>query len=179
MIVCHWDGNDNVCSSDLQVSPTTPVQRVPGVPDGVGTEEGELAAVLRDLADLGHLHPVAELGQDRPVPRVDHSSCSNLQRNIGTFVAVPFNFGDQVFISDGLPLESGCHVVGGVPGHSQLHQLDFLGLASNDNEVRLLSRHGHWPGREGWLHRSLYVHPRQHISPRLPALGKRRVCGDT
>ena len=91
MIVCHWDGNDNVCSSDLQVSPTTPVQRVPGVPDGVGTEEGELAAVLRDLADLGHLHPVAELGQNPLVPGVDHPSCSNLQRDVGTFVAVPID----------------------------------------------------------------------------------------
>ena len=155
-IVCHWDGNDDVCSSDLQISPTTPVKRVPGVPDGVGTEEGELAAVLRDLADLGHLHPVAELGQDRPVPRVDHSSCSNLQRNIGTFVAVPFNFGDQVFISDGLPLESGCHVVGGVPGHSQLHQLDLLGLPSDDNEVRLLSRHGQ-VGRDGYTVHSMSI----------------------
>ena len=35
---------------------------MPGVPDGLATEEGELAAVLHDLADLGHLHPVAELG---------------------------------------------------------------------------------------------------------------------
>ena len=57
-----------ICSSEVQVSPITPVKRVPGVPDGVGTEEGQLAAVLRDLADLGHLHPVAELSQDRPVP---------------------------------------------------------------------------------------------------------------
>ena len=99
MIVCHWDGNDNVCSSDLQVSPTTPVQRVPGVPDGVGTEEGKLAAVLRDLADLGHLHPVAELGQDPLVPGVDHPSCSNLQRDVGTFIAVPIDFCDQDFVS--------------------------------------------------------------------------------
>ena len=51
-----------ICSSEVQVSPTTPVERVPGVPDGIGIEEGELAAVLRDLADLGYLHPVAELG---------------------------------------------------------------------------------------------------------------------
>ena len=57
-----------ICSSGVQVSPATPIKRVPGVPDGVGTEEGELAAGLSDLADLGHLHPVAELSQDRPVP---------------------------------------------------------------------------------------------------------------
>ena len=144
-----------ICSSWDQVTPATPVQGMSRVPDGVRPEEGELAAGLRDLADLGHLHPVAELGQDRPVPRVDHSSCSNLQRNIGTFVAVPFNFGDQVFISGGLPLESGCHVVGGVPGHSQLHQLDLLGLPSDDNEVRLLSRHGQ-VGRDGIYETQLY-----------------------
>ena len=57
-----------ICSSEAEVSPAAPVSRVPGVPDGVGTEEGELAAGLSDLADLGHLHPVAELSQDRPVP---------------------------------------------------------------------------------------------------------------
>ena len=51
-----------ICSSEVQVFPTTPIKRVPCVPDGVGNEEGDLAAVLRDLSDLGHLHPVAELG---------------------------------------------------------------------------------------------------------------------
>ena len=53
-----------VCSSRGQVAPTAPVQRVSRVPDGVGAEEGELAAGLGDLADLGHLRPVAELGED-------------------------------------------------------------------------------------------------------------------
>ena len=51
-----------ICSSEVQVFPASPVKRVPGVPDGLGTEEGEPAAVLHDLADLGHRHPVAELG---------------------------------------------------------------------------------------------------------------------
>ena len=51
-----------ICSSEVQVFPASPVKRVPGVPDGLGTKEGELAGVLRDLTDLGHLHPVAELG---------------------------------------------------------------------------------------------------------------------
>ena len=51
-----------ICSSWDQVTPATPVQGMSRVPDGVRPEEGELAAGLRDLADLGHLHPVAELG---------------------------------------------------------------------------------------------------------------------
>ena len=86
-----------ICSSEAEVSPAAPVKRVPGVPDGVGAVEGELAAVLGDLADLGHLHPVAELGQDPLISGVDHPSCSNLQRDVGTFVAVPIDFCDQDF----------------------------------------------------------------------------------
>ena len=58
-----------VCSSWGQVSPTAPVQGVSRVPDGVRPEEGELAAGLCDLSDLGHLHPVvADMGQDCLVP---------------------------------------------------------------------------------------------------------------
>ena len=66
-----------ICSSWDQVTPATPVQGVPRVPDGVRPEEGELAAVLRDLADLGHLHPVAELSQDRPVNKIQ--ICKQIQ----------------------------------------------------------------------------------------------------
>ena len=51
-----------ICSSGVQESPATPIKRVPGVSDRLGSEEGELAAVLLDLADLGHFHPVAVLG---------------------------------------------------------------------------------------------------------------------
>ena len=80
-----------ICSSWDQVTPATPVQGMSRVPYGVRPEEGELAAGLRDLADLGHLHPVAELGQDPLVPGVDHPSCSNFQRDVGTFVAVPID----------------------------------------------------------------------------------------
>ena len=53
-----------ICSSGVQVSPATPIKRVPGVPDGVGTEEGELAAVLCDLADL----PPSSSGRARSGP---------------------------------------------------------------------------------------------------------------
>ena len=110
-----------ICSSWGQVSPASPVQGVSRVPDGVRPEEGELAAGLCDPADLGHLHPVAELGQDPLVPGVDHPSCSNFQRDVGTFVAVPIDFCDQIFVSGGLPLKSRRHVFGGVLGDGQLH----------------------------------------------------------
>ena len=88
---------------------------------------------------LATLIPSAELRQDRPVPRGDHSSCSHLQRSVGTFVAIPSAFGDQVFISGDLPLKSRCHVVGGVPGYSQLHQLSPLHLPAPVNENYFLT----------------------------------------
>ena len=53
-----------ICSSWGQVSPTAPVQGVSRVPDGVRPEEGELAAGLCDLGDLGHLHPVAPVASN-------------------------------------------------------------------------------------------------------------------
>ena len=53
-------GNGDGCSSLDQISPTAPVQGVSRVPDGVRPEEGELAAGLCDLGDIGHLHPVAQ-----------------------------------------------------------------------------------------------------------------------
>ena len=92
-----------VCSSWRQVSPTAPVQGVSRVPDGVGPEEGELAAGLCDLGDLGHLHPVAELSQDCLVPRVDYTPCSDFQRDVATFVAISLDLSDQIFVSGGLP----------------------------------------------------------------------------
>ena len=110
-----------VCSSRGQVAPTAPVQRVSRVPDGVGAEEGELAAGLSDLADLGHLRPVAELGEDRLVPWVDHTPCSDFQRDVTAFKAISLDLSNQVFVPGGLPLESRRHVVGGVPGDGQLH----------------------------------------------------------
>ena len=110
-----------VYSSWGQVSPTAPVQGVSRVPDGVGPEEGELAAGLCDLGDLGHLHPVAELSQDSLVCRVHHTPCSDFQRDVATFVAISLDLGDKIFVPGGLPLKSRRHVVGGVPGDGQLH----------------------------------------------------------
>ena len=101
-------------------------------------KDRERASLLQSLvADLSY--PSAELRQDRPVPRGDHSSCSHLQRSVGTFVAIPSAFGDQVFISGDLPLKSRCHVVGGVPGYSQLHQLSPLHLQAPVNENYFLT----------------------------------------
>ena len=62
--------------SRLQVSSSTPISGVSGVPQGVGPEEGQLAAVLDNAADLVHLHPMAQLGQHNPVPCINYSISS-------------------------------------------------------------------------------------------------------
>ena len=55
-----------ICSSGNQKTTSSPVSGVSGVPDGVGAQEGQLAAVLCHAADLVHLQAVAQLG-DRVV----------------------------------------------------------------------------------------------------------------
>ena len=46
----------------------------PGVVDGVRAKQGEHASAFGDAADFVHLHPVAELVQDRPVPGLDDAT---------------------------------------------------------------------------------------------------------
>ena len=55
------------CSSRFQKPTSCPVSGVSGIPDGVGAEEGQLAAVLCHAADLVHLHAVTQLGEDGSV----------------------------------------------------------------------------------------------------------------
>ena len=72
-------------NSGLQVASSAPVHGVPGVPDRVGPQEGQLAAVLYDSAHLRHLHGMAKLGKDSFVPGVHNSSGADLKRDVGAF----------------------------------------------------------------------------------------------
>ena len=47
---------------------TRSVGRVSGIPEGVGAEEGQLAAILDHAADFAHLEPVTQLGENTFVP---------------------------------------------------------------------------------------------------------------
>ena len=56
------------CSSWLQKAASRPVGRVSGIPEGVGAEEGQLAAILDHAADFAHLESVTQLGENTFVP---------------------------------------------------------------------------------------------------------------
>ena len=86
------------CSSGLQIARTAPVHGVPGVPDRVGPEEGQLAAVLYDSAHLCHLHGMAKLGKDCFVPGVDNSSGADLKRDVGAFEAVAIDLNLNLYL---------------------------------------------------------------------------------
>ena len=62
-----------ICSSGNQKTTSSPVSGVSGVPDGVGAQEGQLAAVLCHAADLVHLQAVAQLGEDGSVPCIHNT----------------------------------------------------------------------------------------------------------
>ena len=79
-IDCHWWGNNNDLLFDGTGIPCYSNQEGAWRSRWCRTEDDEL-----DLADHGHHYPAAELGQDPLIPGVDHLSCSNLQRDIGTF----------------------------------------------------------------------------------------------
>ena len=61
------------CSSGFQKTTSCPVSGVSGIPDGVGAEEGQLAAVLRHAADLVHLQAVTQLSEDGSVPCIHYT----------------------------------------------------------------------------------------------------------
>ena len=60
--------------SDLLFKAGGQIGGEPGVVDGVRAKKDEHASAFGDAADYVHLHPVAELVQDRPVPRLDDAS---------------------------------------------------------------------------------------------------------
>ena len=47
---------------------SVPIYRVSGIPEGVGAEEGQLAAVLYYAADFVHLEAVTQLSENTFVP---------------------------------------------------------------------------------------------------------------
>ena len=72
-----------ICSSGNQKTTSSPVSGVSGVPDGVGAQEGQLAAVLCHAADLVHLQAVAQLGEDGSVPSVHNTPGPDFQGDVG------------------------------------------------------------------------------------------------
>ena len=59
-----WDvGEESFQPSGSEIAAPIPVSRVPGIPDGEGTQDSQLAARLDHLAHLLHLHDVAKVGE--------------------------------------------------------------------------------------------------------------------
>ena len=75
-------------SSRLQVSSRGPVVGEPGIPQCVGAQERQLAARLDHIACLLDPHVLAQVGDDSPVPLVDHSPRADLQGSVVALVAV-------------------------------------------------------------------------------------------
>ena len=101
---------------------------------------------------------MAQLSEDTPVPCVDHSSSSNLQGDVETLEAVARDGGGQLLVSLSLPVLRRRHVSRGVPRDGQLNQLHLLGLAVDDDQVRLLGSHCHIGGDGDAVHSvTLYV----------------------
>ena len=69
-----------------------------------------------------------------------------LQRVVETLFSVDIDVRGLDHISYGQPLESSCHVEQRVPRDRQLHKVHLIGHHDVDDEVRLLSRHGHVTG---------------------------------
>ena len=63
-------------------SSSTPVCRVSGIPEGVGAEEGQLAAALDHAAHLPHLEPMAKFSENTLVPRIDQTSSAHLEGDV-------------------------------------------------------------------------------------------------
>ena len=107
--------------SRLQVSPSIPILGVSCIPECVGSQEGQHAAVLDDAADLVHLDAVAELGDDSFVSAIDHSSCANLQWDVVALEAVACDGGGQLIVPLRLPGLGRRQVGSGVPRDGQLN----------------------------------------------------------
>ena len=107
--------------SRLQVAPSVPILGVSCIPECVGSQEGQHAAVLDDAADLVHLDAVAELGDDSFVSAIDHSSCANLQWDVVALEAVACDGGGQLIVPLRLPGLGRRQVGSGVPRDGQLN----------------------------------------------------------
>ena len=77
-----------------------------GIPDGVGTQNSQLAAHLHDLAHFLHLHDLAEVGEQALVLAVDEAPGPDLEGEIGTLEAITLDGGLQVAVSLSLLLQS-------------------------------------------------------------------------
>ena len=145
------------CSSRFKKTASCPVSGVPGIPDGVGAKEGQFAAVLRHAADLVHLQAMAQLGEDGSVPRVHNTPGPDFKWDVGAPEAIALDGGGELLVSLSLPRSCSLDVGGRVPRHSELDELYLLCLPVDDDQVRLLSRHGH-VGRDGdAVHRMLLL----------------------
>ena len=92
------------CSSGLQISSRIPVGGVPGVPQCVRAQKGELAAGYYQVADLLDLHGQAQAVEDGPIPLIDHSPCPNFQGGFEALVAIFLNGAGETLVSLRLPL---------------------------------------------------------------------------
>ena len=128
-------------SSRLQVSSRGPVVWAPGIPQCVGAQERQLATGLDHIACLLDPHVVAQVGDDSPVPLVDHSPRADLHGGVVALLAVAHDLCSDALVPVRLPLDRCCHVVGWIPGDGQLHQLHLLWLSLHDYQVRFLRRH--------------------------------------
>ena len=109
-------GKESFQPSGSEIAAPIPVSRVPGVPDGEGTQDGQLAARLDHLAHLFHLHDVAKVGEQGLVLGIYQASSSNFQWKIGALESISLDRCLEIFIPGGFPLKGGPHVGGGVPG---------------------------------------------------------------
>ena len=90
------------CSSWCQETVSVPVCRVSGVPDGVGAEEGQLAAVLGHAADLVDLQAVAQLCESCFVPCIHKPSCPNFEGDVGASEPIALDLARKVLVPLGL-----------------------------------------------------------------------------
>ena len=89
---------------------------------------------------------MAELREDALVLGIDEPSRPNLKGDVVTFETIALDGGGELLVSLSLPRCCSLDVGGGVPRHSELDELYLLSI--DDDQVRLLSRHGH-VGRDG------------------------------
>ena len=117
---------------------------------------------------------MAELHEDVLVPAIDEPSRPNLKGDVETFEAIALDGGGELLVPLSLPCCSSLDVGGRVPRHSELDELYLLCLSIDDDQVRLLSRHGH-VGRDGDAVHSVTLEVGIDLNPLLLLGGEERL----
>ena len=117
---------------------------------------------------------MAELREDALVLGIDEPSRPNLKGDVVTFETIALDGGGELLVSLSLPGCWSLDVGGGVPRHSELDELYLLCLSIDDDQVRLLSRHGH-VGRDGDAFHSVTLEVGIDLDPLLLLGGEERL----